>query len=122
MVETEYFRDHIPTVSKDGKKRQWIYPKLVKGQLYRFRNILSWFLLALLFAGPFIRINGEPLVLLNILERKFVFFGLIFQPQDFHLHGFHRLIHRYFWPHLVRLDLSANHFHGNAFPENRKVY
>lgn len=85
MVETEYFRDHIPTVSKDGKSRQWIYPKIIKGQLYKYRNFVSWFLMALLFAGPFIRLNGEQLVLLNVLERKFVFFGLIFQPQDFHL-------------------------------------
>ncbi|MFM6953711.1 MAG: cytochrome c oxidase accessory protein CcoG [Sphingobacteriaceae bacterium] len=84
-METEYFRDHIPTVSKDGEHRQWMYPKLVVGKLYKLRSVLSWFFLALLFASPFIRINGEQMVLLNVLERKFVFFGVLFLPQDFHL-------------------------------------
>ena len=65
--------------------RQWIYPKLIKGKLYQYRNITSWVLLALLFSGPFLRINGEQLILLNILERKFVFFGVVFWPQDFYL-------------------------------------
>ena len=40
---------------------------------------------AFLFGGPFIRIGGEPLLLLNVLERKFVLFGQIFWPQDFYL-------------------------------------
>ncbi len=67
------------------EKRKWIYPKLVKGSLYKYRNYLSWFLLALLFSGPFIKVNGEQLVLLNLIERKFVFFGVVFWPQDFYL-------------------------------------
>ena len=69
----------------ESKGRQWIYPKLIKGKLYRYRNVFSWFLLALLFAGPFLKINGEQLILLNVLERKFVFFGVVFWPQDFYL-------------------------------------
>ncbi len=85
MLETESFRDHIPTVSADGKSRQWMYPKLIKGKLYQYRNMVSWLLLGLLFSGPFIRLNGEQLILFNVLERKFVFFGVIFLPQDFYL-------------------------------------
>lgn len=46
---------------------------------------MSYFFLALLFASPFLKLNGEQLVLLNILERKFVLFGFIFWPQDFYL-------------------------------------
>ena len=42
-------------------------------------------MLLLLFACPFVQFNGEQLVLLNFIERKFVFFGLIFTPQDFYL-------------------------------------
>lgn len=68
-----------------GTGRQWIYPKLIKGKLYQYRNITSYILLGLLFSGPFIRINNEQLILLNILERKFVFFGMVFMPQDFYL-------------------------------------
>jgi len=80
-----HFRDQIGTVTDDGKKRKWLYPKLIKGKLYKYRAVVSYFFLILLFAAPFIKLNGEQLVLLNVLERKFVFFGVIFWPQDFYL-------------------------------------
>jgi cytochrome c oxidase accessory protein FixG len=48
---------------------------------------VSYVLLAFLFAGPWIKIDGEPLLLLNILERKFVILGKVFWPQDFYLFG-----------------------------------
>ncbi|PTS94911.1 cytochrome c oxidase accessory protein CcoG [Pedobacter sp. HMWF019] len=81
----DQFRNQISTVTDDGKKRKWIYPRIVKGSLYKYRSAVSSFFLALLFAAPFIKVNGEQLVLLNVLERKFVFFGIIFWPQDFYL-------------------------------------
>ena len=76
------------TNSAASNKRVWIYPKLIKGKLYHYRNLVSYVLLITLFATPFIRINGEQLVLLNILERKFVIFGVLFMPQDFYLFVF----------------------------------
>ncbi|WP_219226772.1 cytochrome c oxidase accessory protein CcoG [Pedobacter antarcticus] len=79
------FRDQLPSITQDGNKRQWMYPKLIKGKLYRYRSAVSYFFLGLLFAAPFLKLNGEQLVLLNVLERKFVFFGVIFWPQDFYL-------------------------------------
>ncbi|MEJ8804477.1 cytochrome c oxidase accessory protein CcoG [Pontibacter sp. H249] len=76
------FRDHISTVDEQGK-RLWVYPKKPKGKLYDYRKYVSYLLLALLFAGPFIKINGLPLLMLNVVERKFVIFGVLFWPQDF---------------------------------------
>ena len=38
--------------------------------------------MVLLFAGPFIRINGNPLLMMNIVARRFVIAGQIFWPQD----------------------------------------
>ncbi|WP_187261856.1 cytochrome c oxidase accessory protein CcoG [Pontibacter beigongshangensis] len=76
------FRDHISTVDADGK-RVWVYPKKPKGKLYDYRKWVSYALLAFLFAGPFIKINGLPLLMLNVVERKFVIFGVLFWPQDF---------------------------------------
>ena len=67
------------------KGREWIYPRIIKGKLYKYRNWVSYVLLLLMFSGPFIKINDEQLILFNILERKFVFFGVIFWPQDFYL-------------------------------------
>eukprot|EP01132_Coremiostelium_polycephalum_P013853 gene13853-16850_t len=83
--QPDQFRDQISTLTDDGKKRKWIYPRIVKGTLYRYRSALSYFFLVLLFSAPFIRLNGEQLILLGVVERKFVFFGLIFWPQDFYL-------------------------------------
>ncbi|PTX20215.1 cytochrome c oxidase accessory protein FixG [Pontibacter mucosus] len=79
---TDEFRDHISTVDDQGK-RIWVYPKKPKGKLYNYRKYVSYLLLALLFAGPFIKINGLPLLMLNVVERKFVIFGVLFWPQDF---------------------------------------
>jgi cytochrome c oxidase accessory protein FixG len=75
------FRDHLATADRDGR-RQWIYPRKPRGPYYRARTWLSWFLLTLMFAGPFLRVNGNPLLLLNVVERKFVILGRIFWPQD----------------------------------------
>ena len=51
----------------------------------RFRQ-LRWFanvvLIAILFAIPWIRIGGEPLVLLDIPNRQFHVFGLVIFPQE----------------------------------------
>ena len=75
------FRDHIATADKEGR-RKWMYPRKVSGQFYRWRTWFSWLLLAIMFTGPFITIKGNPLLMMNIVERKFVVLGQIFWPQD----------------------------------------
>lgn len=84
ITSEETFRDKVSSISEDGK-RKWIYPKKPSGKYYQYRSVLSWFLLGFLFAGPFITVNGNPLILLNVLERKFILFGVVFWPQDFYL-------------------------------------
>jgi cytochrome c oxidase accessory protein FixG len=79
-----YFRDILSTVDNKGGRR-WIYPKRPAGRLYNFRWFVSILLLLLFFTGPFIKFNGQPFMLLNVLERKFILFGQVFWPQDFHL-------------------------------------
>ncbi|MBT0810542.1 cytochrome c oxidase accessory protein CcoG [Litoribacter ruber] len=85
-VEKTDFRDKITTVDQSGK-RVWLYPKMPKGKFTNCRHVVNSILLILLFAGPFIRINEQPVLMLNILERKFIIFGQIFWPQDFYLFG-----------------------------------
>ncbi|MEN7546405.1 cytochrome c oxidase accessory protein CcoG [Rapidithrix thailandica] len=80
----ENFRDAISTVDTSGK-RVWVYPKKPGGRYYTWRKWTSYLLLALLFSGPFLKIGGQPLLMMNILERKFVIFGSLFTPQDFHI-------------------------------------
>ena len=78
------FRDTIATVDTSGE-RIWLYPKNPKGRLTNYRTLLSMFFIVLMISGPFIKISGEPILLLNIIERKFIIFGKIFWPQDFHI-------------------------------------
>lgn len=83
-LENDDFRNHLYNQSKDGK-RIWIYPGRIIGRLYRLRTYFSYLLMILLFGLPWLERKGEPLFLFNILERKFIFFGVPFFPQDFHL-------------------------------------
>ena len=82
--DSEAYRDSLATVDKKGK-RIWIYPKKPKGRFYNARTYVSWLLLILLFGMPFIKVNGEPFMLFNVLEGKFNIFGIVFTPQDLHL-------------------------------------
>ncbi len=76
------FRDSIATVDKEGK-RVWVYPKKPSGRFHNYRIIVTIVLLGILFAGPFLRIGGQPFLMLNFFERKFVILGKVFWPQDF---------------------------------------
>ena len=80
-VNPDDFRDHLATADQQGKRR-WVYPKKPAGQWHSRRVVMSWFLIALMFAGPFVRINGNPLLLINVVERRFVILGQIFWPHD----------------------------------------
>jgi cytochrome c oxidase accessory protein FixG len=82
--ENEVFRDSIGTIDEDGK-RKWIFPKKPSGYFYEKRKLVSYFLLAFLFAAPFVKINGNQFLLFNILERRFNIFSFPFWPQDFYL-------------------------------------
>lgn len=66
-------------------RRIWIYPRKPEGRFYRWRTRVAWMLLGIFAAGPFIKINGAPLFLFNIPERKFALFGQVFWPQDLYI-------------------------------------
>jgi cytochrome c oxidase accessory protein FixG len=83
---SETFRDSLGIVNDEGKRR-WIYPKQPGGRYYRWRTALSLLFLAILFGSPFVKIEGHPLFLFDITQRKFILFGQIFGPHDFYLFG-----------------------------------
>lgn len=80
----ESFRERISTVDEKGK-RVWVFPKKPSGKFHNYRVYLSILLLVILFGAPFVKMNGLPIILLNIVERRFVFLGVTFWPQDFYL-------------------------------------
>ena len=83
-LHDESFRDSIGTIDEEGK-RKFIFPKKPSGKLYDYRKIVSYFLLVILIANPFIKINGNQFMMFNVLERRFNIFGFPFWPQDFYL-------------------------------------
>jgi len=80
-IHWEDFRDHLATADKLGH-RQWVYAKQPHGDWTRRRTWVSWLLIGIMFSGPFIKINGNPLLLMNIVERRFSILGQLFWPQD----------------------------------------
>jgi cytochrome c oxidase accessory protein FixG len=91
--DLDHFREYLPTVDQRGN-RVWIYPARPPGpgrgspeafNWYRARILVSLVLLAIMILGPFIRINGNPLLMMNIIERKFSVFGVMFWPDDLYI-------------------------------------
>jgi len=83
---TVNFRDRLGTIDDEGNSKK-VYPKRPKGRYYNARTVVSWFLLLVLFGSPFLKINEQPVLLLDIINRKFVILGQIFWPQDFYIFG-----------------------------------
>ncbi|MBF7093152.1 cytochrome c oxidase accessory protein CcoG [Flavobacterium sp. ALJ2] len=80
----EAFRDTIGTIDEGGN-RKFILPKKPSGKFYEYRKWVSYILLTILVANPFIKVNGNQFMMFNILERRFNIFGFPFWPQDFYL-------------------------------------
>ena len=80
----EAFRDTIGTIDEEGH-RKFIFPKKPSGKFYEYRKWVSYFLLIVLIANPFVKVNGNQFMMFNVLERRFNIFGFPFWPQDFYL-------------------------------------
>src|SRR5436190_18154233 len=80
-INWDDFRDHLATADQKGNRR-WLYPTKPSGQWHRRRAWFATALIVMMFAGPWIRIHDNPLLLLNIVERRFSILGRIFWPQD----------------------------------------
>lgn len=76
----------LATLEEDGRRR-WLRPKPSPGGLWRKRLVVAWVLIALYAVIPFIKVAGMPMVLLDLVERKFVFFGTVFRPTETLLFG-----------------------------------
>ena len=52
------------------------------GRFCRRRRALAWALIAVFTLIPYVRMNGKPLILLDIAQRQFTLFGATFLPTD----------------------------------------
>jgi polyferredoxin len=82
--EDQTFRNQLATVTDEGK-RKWIFPKKPSGRFHSARIVVSAVLLLILIITPFIKVNGHSFMLFDFLNRKFILFGILFGPHDFHL-------------------------------------
>ena len=64
VADAETFRDSVGTMDNTGK-RKWVYPRKPKGKYTNYRLIVSIILLAIFFILPFLKFNGNPLLLIN---------------------------------------------------------
>src|SRR6187402_489150 len=71
----------LPTLNADGSRNR-IRPRLYPGRVHTQRRWLGWGLIASFVALPFVRVGGQPAVLLDVLERKFHLFGRTFLATD----------------------------------------
>lgn len=82
--DDEAFRDTIGTIDEEGH-RKFIFPKRPSGKFYEYRKWISYLLLTILIANPFLKVNGNQFMMFNVLERRFNIFGFPFWPHDFYL-------------------------------------
>jgi len=80
--ENETFRNSVGTMDETGK-RKWVFPRKPKGKYTNYRNYASYFMLAVFFGLPFVKINGNPFLLINVIDRRFFILGQPFYLQDF---------------------------------------
>lgn len=75
------FRDRPINMDKEGK-RKWIFAKKPKGKWYKRRTIVAVLMLLFFVLAPIIQVNGHSFMLIDIANRNFVIFGVIFWAQD----------------------------------------
>ena len=71
----------LSTLNTDGSRR-WMRPKLSKGRFLTARRIVAYLLIIIFTATPFIRVGGQPALLLDLAQRRFTVHGVAFQPTE----------------------------------------
>jgi cytochrome c oxidase accessory protein FixG len=74
----------LSTLEKDGSRR-WLNPRLSGGSFFTARRVFAYLLIVVFTVTPYVHILfglDKPLVLLDILHRKFILFGFTFLPTD----------------------------------------
>jgi cytochrome c oxidase accessory protein FixG len=71
----------LPTLNDDGSRR-WPRPRAFDGRFVRARRRVGWALIALFATLPFLRVAGNPALLLDVPARQFHFFGATLRATD----------------------------------------
>ncbi len=79
--------ERLATTDENGK-RIYLYPEDVHGKWKNARLTVYWFLIVIYLVIPWVNFNGKQVLLFNIIEREFVFFGTSFWGHDVPLLAF----------------------------------
>jgi cytochrome c oxidase accessory protein FixG len=71
----------LSTLNADGTRR-WMQPRGSYGRFWKARLAVAIALIAIFTALPWIRINGKPPILLDVMLRQFTFLGTTFRPTE----------------------------------------
>ena len=71
----------LSTLEADGSRR-WLRPLQSAGRFLTRRRVFAWALIFLFAALPFVRVHGQPALLLDLVHRRFHVFGVTFFPTD----------------------------------------
>ena len=73
--------ESLSSIHADGSKKS-LHPADVRGSFTRWRRLAALLMLIVYVALPWIPVNGYPAVFLDVVERRFHFFGITFATQD----------------------------------------
>ncbi len=73
--------ESVTTIRADGS-RPFLHPADVSGRLSWWRRVAALVLLAVYVLLPWIPVRGYPAVFLDVMERRFHFFGVTLATQD----------------------------------------
>jgi cytochrome c oxidase accessory protein FixG len=71
----------LSTLNEDGSRR-WLRPRPAPGRFLTWRRVVAYALIAVFTLIPYIQMSGKPIILLDIVNREFTFFGKTFLPTD----------------------------------------
>lgn len=75
------FRETLYTLDRRGQ-RKWVYSSVVYGFWYKRRAVVAYTLMLFYLLMPWLTINGQQGIWIDIAHRRFVFFGHVFWATD----------------------------------------
>lgn len=87
MNDFELHPERLATTDEQGR-RVYINPADVRGRYRTRRNWLQFFLVIFFLALPWLRLNGQQALLLDVAHRQFNIFGLYLRAHNFPLFFF----------------------------------
>jgi cytochrome c oxidase accessory protein FixG len=81
MSENTLPEDRLATTDEHGK-RVYLHPEDIKGKWKSRRTFFYWFLILLYLVLPWIYIDGQQIILLDLPKREFHIFGNTFYGHD----------------------------------------